>query len=247
MASVKHAAPFVPGERTVRNDPQQVSYRYVSMSMLLMQAWEVKAYQIDGPKWLDEEHYDIVAKLPQGADPKLVPEMLRTLLEQRFGIQVHKETRVVRAYALVADKDGPKLRASQAVEIPRDAEETVREAAYREAQRKGQIVNGVALEPGRLVFGSQTLAIVARCLSGILDRPVIDMTGIPGEFDFELQVAPDEVGGPGAMFLKQIGNPDDAPGSIFTSLRKYGLKLDQRNLPIEYLVLDQAEKTPTEN
>jgi uncharacterized protein (TIGR03435 family) len=248
VASVKHAAPLTGGELSFRKDAQQASYRHLSMKVLLMQAWEVKIYQISGPKWLDEENYDIVAKLHQGAGQEVIPEVLQTLLQQRFGVQAHRETRVVPAYALVVDRGGAKLQPTKAVELPKDADGMTLPGAVQEALRKGQITRGMLYSTGRIAFGGQPIGRVATDLSGILDRPVIDMTVIQGEFDFVLYVSPDDVGsGPAALFLKGNIEADDTTVSVFTSLRKYGLKLEPRNLPIDYLVVDDAEKDPTEN
>jgi uncharacterized protein (TIGR03435 family) len=101
-----------------------------------------------------------------------------------------------------------------------------------------------------------TLAGLADMLSSFMDRPVVDMTGIEGEYDISLEAAAEEMVG---MKMTVIGSPGPAGGapapapetaptaSIFTSIQQLGLKLDPRKAPIEYVVVDKAEKVPTEN
>jgi uncharacterized protein (TIGR03435 family) len=104
-----------------------------------------------------------------------------------------------------------------------------------------------------------TLSGLASMLSGFMDRPVVDMTGIQGEYDISLEAAADEmvgmkmtvVGGPGPMARASADGapaPETAPtASVFTSIQQLGLKLEPRKAPIEYVVVDKAEKVPTEN
>ena len=101
-----------------------------------------------------------------------------------------------------------------------------------------------------------TLAGLANMLSSFLDRPVVDMTGIQGEYDISLEAAAEEmvgmkfgvVGGPGPAGGPPAPAPETAPtASIFTSIQKLGLKLEPRKAPIAYVVVDKAEKVPTEN
>jgi uncharacterized protein (TIGR03435 family) len=101
-----------------------------------------------------------------------------------------------------------------------------------------------------------TLPGLANMLSSFLDRPVVDMTGIQGEYDISLEAAADEmvgmrmtaVGGPGPAGGPQAPAPETAPtASIFTSIQQLGLKLEPRKAPIEFIVVDKAEKVPTEN
>ena len=106
---------------------------------------------------------------------------------------------------------------------------------------------------------STTLANFAEMLSRFTERPVVDMTGIQGLYDFDLVFAPDSMRGmrmmgPGSPMPPAGGAdraPADAPSegaaTIYTSVEKYGLKLEPRKAPMEILVVDRIEKTPTEN
>ena len=76
---------------------------------LIQSAYRVKSYQVSGPAWLDSERFEIIAKLPEGASQEQVPEMLQKLLQERFGLKLHRETKELPIYALVVGKNGPKL------------------------------------------------------------------------------------------------------------------------------------------
>ena len=105
-----------------------------------------------------------------------------------------------------------------------------------------------------------TVAGFCDMLSNILDRPVVDMTEIKGEYDITLEISPEEMRGmrmlrAGAIAAGGPGPgpgagpaPDSTPGaSIFTAVQQLGLKLDPRKAPIEFIVVEKAEKVPTEN
>ena len=136
---------------------------------LIRLAYEVKEYQISGPGWLGQDKFEIVATMPAGSDRSQAPGMLRNLLEQRFHLKVHSETRVMPVYALEAVKGGAKLNSSTA--------------------RAG---SGFANpETGRVLASHYTLAAFAELLSKAADRPVIDTTGIAGFYDFDLRYTAD--------------------------------------------------------
>jgi uncharacterized protein (TIGR03435 family) len=93
-------------------DPGQITYSNVSLKNILMNAYAVKGYQISGPKWLDSERFDIVAKIPKGATKEQFQVMLQNLLAERFKLTLHHETKELPMYALVVGKGGPKLKES---------------------------------------------------------------------------------------------------------------------------------------
>jgi uncharacterized protein (TIGR03435 family) len=94
----------------VRIDEARVDMGFVTLTDLIVEAWELKPHQVSGPDWLSKERFDIQAKLPDGAAPDQIPQMLRTLLAERFGMTTHMETRALAASALVVGKNGPKLK-----------------------------------------------------------------------------------------------------------------------------------------
>jgi uncharacterized protein (TIGR03435 family) len=184
-----------------------------SLRDLIRLAYGVKEHQISGPAWMAQEKYEIEAITPAGANQDQVPEMLRTLLEQRFQLQLHRETREMAVNVLEPSKGGAKL--------------TVAPAGRRGTS---------SARPGRVVATSVSLSVFAELLTRAEDRPVIDMTGIAGLFDFDLRYTP-ELDAAAA----------DAGPSLATALtEQMGLRLERRKLPVEVLVIDRANKVPTE-
>jgi uncharacterized protein (TIGR03435 family) len=178
-------------------------------------AYDVKDYALSAPDWLDTERFDISAKPPSGTPQNQFEPMLQTLLADRFKLAVHRESKVMSAYALVAGKNGPKLHAVEAGG-----------GSHRNS------------DGGKLTAQKVSMPQLADFLARHLDRPVIDKTELAGVFDFELRWAQDD-----------SHSTDSASGpSIFTAVQEQlGLKLQSQKLPVEILVVDHAERVPTEN
>ncbi|MBI4875762.1 MAG: TIGR03435 family protein [Acidobacteria bacterium] len=248
VASIKPAAPMTGGRMMVRmgGDPGRINYTGVTLKDVLARAYDVKRYQISGPSWLDSERYDIVAKVPDGAPREQIPAMLQSLLAERFKMAVHRESKQQPAYALVVGKNGPKLKKS----------EVTGDSGARATEPRGTMMMS---SNGRLEARKTTLGAFSDLLSKLLDRPVVDLTKLEGYYDITLEVAMEDLAGmrklpamagPGPGGPRQEGGPapDSAPSaSIFTAVQQLGLKLDTRKLPIDYIVVGQANKVPTEN
>jgi uncharacterized protein (TIGR03435 family) len=211
-------------------DPGRVDFSNVTLKSVITRAYGVKPHQISGPAWLDSERYDIVATIPAGAPREQIPTMLQSMLADRFKLAVHREQKVMPVYALVAGKNGPKLHEADA------------EAGLR-----------ISMGPkGRQLNGKVSLSRLADALSNWMDRPVLDMTEIKGIYDIDLEWTPDE-GQPGAPRLApagEAGRPEaggDSPSIFIAVQEKLGLKLEGRKSPAEIIVVDHAEKAPTEN
>ncbi len=161
--------------------------------------------------------------------------MLQALLEDRFKLRVHRETREVSVYALTVAKGGPKLQPFKEDScIPYDS---MRPPA--QDQKVPKFCGAVFTVPraqgtNRAVEGlGSSLDEFSKMLGGFLDRPVISKTRISGVFDFHLEYATDD--GPGAA-------PLDGP-SIFTAIQEQlGLKLEPTKGPDEFLVIDHVER-----
>lgn len=224
-----------PGSKT----PGRIHYSGVSLKMLLARAYDMRPYQIAGPGWMETERYEIEAKYPPETKAEAFRLMLQALLTERFQLVLHRETREVSRYRLVAARGGPKLSPAQAPPVYKDDEE--RKAGMR--KRAMEMVETMQRRaPGRSyrIFreGSATMARLAQNLSGNVDRPVTDDTGIEGEYSFSLEWVPEPSAAAG----------DDALPSIFTALQEQlGLKLEPEKGPVEYLVIERAEKKPVAN
>ncbi len=145
------------------------------------------------------------------------PEMMQALLAERFKLAVHREAKELTVYSLVVAKSGPKLKKVD----PGEADTT---------SRRGHLTATRVSMPG-----------LARFLGGPnmrLGRPVVDRTGLEGVFDFTLDWTPEGV--------KE--EKPDAPPAIFVALQEQlGLRLDSQKAPVEILVVDKIEKSPTAN
>jgi len=202
-----------------------LNYFHVQLKGVVARAYNVWPAEVAGPSWLDSTFYDIVARAPQGATAEQAPAMLQKLLAERFRMQVHWDTKQEAGYALVAGKTGVKLKRSGS-----DTNESV-----------GFTMGG----PDRhLEFKKTTLEDFARSLTIDMGRPVADMTGIQGIYDIVLDCSADSV--PGLNGLNTSIEPGSAP-SIFVAIRALGLDLVSQRVPVRRLVVDSAEKIPTEN
>lgn len=198
-----------------------------------------------GPAWINSEAYEINAKA-EGA-PRLEMmngPMLQALLEDRFMLKVHRQTKEVPVYALTVAKGGPKLqpfisgsctpvdRTKFAPFYPLPRSDQIARNCHARGSRDGLNVKvdaqGMSLDEFALLFLD----------SHTVDRPVINQTGITGRFDFQLEYLPDSA----VLNAEPGGGP-----SIFTALQEQlGLKLEPARGPGEFLVIDGIER-PSEN
>jgi uncharacterized protein (TIGR03435 family) len=214
-----------PGGLTARNAP---------FSLLIEMAFQTKLLDLSAvPEPLRSEHFDIVAKAPARISGDQYWEMLQALLEDRFKLAYHRETRTVSLYALVlAKKDGtlgPGINRSADPNCPVDP--------------TGLNYCGVQPGPGRMNGQRVPMARIARELSPFAGRPVQDETGLSGSFDFQLAWTPDQFRSDDGKIKLLNGNPVDPSGpSFFTAIQEQlGLKLESKKGPVEILVIDHGE------
>jgi uncharacterized protein (TIGR03435 family) len=259
VASVKKSASGAAGQVNigVHIDGAMVRYSSLPMRSYIRMAYRVSDYQVLGPDWLATENFDIAAKLPEGATRAQIPEMIQSLLAERFKLVLHSDKKEFAVYALVVAKNGPKLK-EPAPDSSAEASPGANTAVDVNvtAGRGGGVIDmghGSSIGYGRdrLEAKKVTLSALAFAVERLLDRPVVDMTGISGTYDFSLEYSWDELrslvrtSSGGATELP--ANPDAPGNSIFTSVAAFGLKLEPRKAPIEVLVVDRIERTPTEN
>src|SRR5262249_44672616 len=92
----------------------RVDIHYISLHQLILLAYRIKPYQLSGPDWMRAQRFDVAAKMPDGRGKEKLPEILKAMLEERFQLKVHRNTREQPVYALVVGKNGARLRASSA-------------------------------------------------------------------------------------------------------------------------------------
>ena len=198
----------------------------VTLKFLVQYAFGLNDYQVlDGPNWIATAKFTINAKpdsaqrIAPGPDGRAkVLLMLQTLLEDRFKLSTHWETKEGAVYELLVAKTGSRLRATN-------------------PNFKGQDLAG---GNGQLTGQGVTIAMLLSNLARQLGRPIIDRTGLTGRYDFKLTYTPD-------LVSAEASTGDSRGPSIFTALQEQlGLKLESAKGPVQFLVIDRAEK-PKEN
>jgi uncharacterized protein (TIGR03435 family) len=235
VASVKLSVPSKEGKDRVGVAVRgaTVEANFTSLSELVRIAYRVAPYQVAGPDWTVSERFDVLAKMPEGASVDQMPEMLQTLLAERFQLTLHRESRPRAVYALLVGKDGINLRIAEPGADP-------------PAANGAKTVNPLQLNR------QMTLTAFADFLARFVDRPVIDMTGLKGTYQIAMAIpVEDLIKAKVAVDAAMRGGSDSTPeldGSpMFAAIRKFGLKLEPRKTAVDVLVIDHAEKRPTEN
>jgi uncharacterized protein (TIGR03435 family) len=201
-----------------------------------------------GPAWIYSDLYSINAKAEGNASEALMEgPMLQALLEDRFKLQLHRASKEIPVYALTVAKSGSKLLPfKEGSCIAVDFTKPPIPPPPPGQKSCNAVVGGRRGSNTKLEAQAITLDYFSKLLSLVLDRPVIDKTGIRGKFDFHLLYLVDQTT-PGVL-LPDFGPSDDSPAaSIFTVVQEQlGLKLEPTKGAREFLVIDHVER-PTEN
>lgn len=213
--------------------PERIRVINASLKLCIEFAFNVREFQIaGGPGWLDTDRYDIDAVAAEPFKDGEDRAMLQTLLADRFGLVIHRETQERAGYALVPGRNGAKL-------TPSTSDDP---SSMFSSTASGDITWSAP---------AITMSRMAEALSGRIGLKVVDQTGIEGKFDVSLQWTPDAGTGPR---LSKSGEPlppppaDAIPGpTLFTAIQeKLGLKLESKKVPVEVIVIDRATR-PSEN
>ncbi len=257
------------------SDPGRIQYPMITLKDLLMTAYDVKDFQISGPSWLNEERFVIEATMPPETTKQQFHVMLQNLMADRFKMTIHRETKELPMYTMVVGKNGPKLTESPQISAEEEAKDPTPPPlpAGRGPMKMGPdgfpnlpLPSGgrgglfTIMTPfgARLVGQRQTMQNLAERLSSVLTKPVTDATALTPKFDFTLTYSMDGLnnqmklpappppgeGGRGPREMPDV----EPPQNIFAAIQsQLGLKLEPKRGPVDLLVVDHAEKTPTEN
>jgi len=222
-----------------------------SLQILMQYAYGVQPFQVvGGPGWMESERYQIDAKAGGNASRDQEFLMLQSLLENRFQLKTHRETRDQPVYALVAARAGLKLPSPKEGGCVDSAADASAEWAGGRMAAPGEIApskarcgsTGLTLGPGgaRIQGGKIAMPELARRLSLMLDRSVVDKTGFTGLFDLQLDFVPDQT-------TPSMPPPPPDSGisglSIPEALRQQlGLQLESTKGPVDVVVVDHAER-----
>jgi uncharacterized protein (TIGR03435 family) len=249
VASVK---PNVSGALRVTIQPlpgRRFTATNAPLRALIRHAYQLQEFQlIGGPKWLDEDRFDIAAKAENEPAPGEMRLMLRTLLATRFKLTLHRETRDLPLYALVMarrdGKPGPELKRTEAdcaqVSSLQDVLGITPPAGPPDPNAECGFFGPAP--GGRVKFRGVTLEVLARFLSTPVRRAVVDRTGLRGFFDMDFDMTAEFGPPPPPPGMPDRFDRSTAP-SIFTVIQEQlGLKLDAGRGPIEVIVIDGAER-----
>jgi len=231
VATIKPSIPDRPGKIFTVKGRQVITINTTTADLITF-AYDLHAKQIvGGPPWMESEKYDVTGQ-PEGQgvpSRAQLSAMVRKLLEDRFKFTFHREKRELGVYAITVVPGGPKL------------------------TKNDTNPNGL---PGLFFKGLGTLPAVNATMSdlamamqtAVLDRPVVDKSGLQGRWDFTLRWTPDESQFQGmGVRVPPPSNDPDAPPGLFTAFQEQlGLKLESTRAPVEVLVVDRVEK-PSEN
>jgi uncharacterized protein (TIGR03435 family) len=195
------------------------------------------------PGWLDQDKFDVVAKLPPDTTKEQFAVMMRNLLAERFGVKAHHETREFAAYDLVIAKTGLKLKEAVAdpnAEPAPAGQVNVADDGFPKLTRPGMqtiFKNGVG---ARMTAKAQPISSLVRALDAQLQKPVIDKTGLTGKYDFKLEYSPGGVS-------SNAQEDEVGAAGIAYAIKGLGLELRDTKTTLDVLVVDHAERVPTEN
>jgi uncharacterized protein (TIGR03435 family) len=203
---------------------------------------------IGGPDWIKTDRFDVKAK-PEGDEPLRPGEpakaMVRSLLEDRFQLKLHREMRDLAVYNLVLAKKGPKVSQDQTPPDRRQAFLSfVSEGADLPSLPRGAMRMVTGPTSKSLVGTAVSISTVVALLQGQSDRPVIDTTGFDKLIDVHLEFTHDLSALPPSA--AESAAPREAGPSIFTAIQEIGLKLEPAKSRMEVLVIDSVQR-PSEN
>jgi uncharacterized protein (TIGR03435 family) len=232
VATIKPSNPDTPMGKLFTVKGRQVLTINTTAVDLIAFAYGVHARQISGgPEWMRAEKYDVTGQPDAQGVPneRQLRGMVQKLLEDRFTLTIHRETKELGVYAITIGTGGPKL-------------------ARNETNPDGLpslLFRGLGVLPAVNASMADFAGVMQ---TAVLDRPVVDRTGLPGRYDFTLTWTADEsqFAALGVRVPPPSGDPNAPPG-LFTAIQEQlGLKLESTNAPVSVLVVDRVEK-PSEN
>jgi len=202
-----------------------------TLKLLIAAAYDVSPKVISGGSvWVEREHFDIEALTPGATKPHREEQMamLRALLVDRFGLGFHREPGTLSIYELEVAKSGAKLKQSTAApDVPAALITTV----YPDHLHL----------PARNATMSEFVSVLQRA---VLDRPVVDRTGLTAKYDFDLDWAADETQFGGEVPVAGADAPN--PPFFVAIEQQLGLHIEAKRGPVQALIIDTARQ-PTAN
>ena len=205
---------------SVHVSPDSVTMRAVRFRTAVAWAYAVRDFQVSGPDWMDQLGFDIVAKSTSETKEKELRLMMRTLLAERFKMEVHQERKEQPAWVLTIGKNGlnPNI---------------------KESEIAGDPVIEPNLAKGEVIVKGAPINQLVELLAKVLRGPVVNETGLDGKYDATVNVLKYMPDGTGAPNLEAL--------AIRAIQAEFGLKVEHRRTMMDLVVVDRAEKAPLEN
>jgi uncharacterized protein (TIGR03435 family) len=215
------------------------------LRLLIRVGYNLHEFQVlGGPAWIDNDPFEVDAKAEGNPTREQLLEMLQPLLEERFHLKVHRESRELPVYALGIAKSGSKLPAPKDSCIPFDPTAPLPPVTSPPCGRLAVVGSATAWQLRGAGIGIPELV---GTLANTLGRAVLDRTGLTGTYDIHAEFTPDSLTAGMAGMFGPPAEPDKAPPSIITAVQEQlGLRLESTKGPVDVLVIDHVER-PTAN
>lgn len=229
-------------------DPVLYTCGNLSFSNLVTMAYNVAYYQLSGPDWTNSIRFDLRASVPPGTTKEQLPLMIQTLLAERFKLAVHRESREMQRYELTVARSGAKFKDGAAPPPPNPDTPPPAPGPLTRDKDGYPVIGprgGMAImnDKARIYYPEMTMAALATQLSGQFAAPVADVTGLTGKYEINIYwiaSAP----GVGAATADAAPSGPDLKQALQDQL---GLRVESKKGPVEFVIVDHAEKTPSDN
>ena len=246
----------------------------MSLADLIPYAYRVKRLQISVPSWMNETRWDISATIPKDETADRAPEMMQTLLAERFKLSVHEEKSEQPIYMLVVGKGGLKIQKTAAAEEEASAAQPAGSGSPAPGLNVRINNDGVAISGGaagsvrmtasrnggiQMQMPHITMEALSDRLTQFMDRPVVDATQLNGSYQVALDLPVEAMNGTAFMQklaalagLGSFGIPgtsdfDSSIAAIIETVKALGLELQPRKAPLDTIIVDHGEKFPSAN
>jgi uncharacterized protein (TIGR03435 family) len=208
----------MPRSANIKVTPDSVAMHGVNFRSCVRWAYNVPDMQVTGPDWIDQQRYEIVAKVSSGASEDQMRLMMQTLLTERFKLAAHRISKETQAWVLTDSKSGQKL---------------------KESATEGEASMQPDLQKMQLGLERTSISDLINMLTGLLRAPVLDETGLKGRYDVKIDIS---------KYLPDPNTPVDILTTVLRGIQQeFGLKLESKKMPLDFVVIDAAEKMPVEN
>jgi len=237
VAAVKREAGIVSGMTFAARPGGTLVVINNELTNVIDNAYGIRRYQlIGGPDWINSDRYNIQAKASRDVRRDELMLMLRSLLEDRFKLRVHRETRTLPIYVMTTAKGG--LRITPARDGSCVAFDPRNPPRPSSGQPRTPLCGNNHITQNTWNATSIGMSDAAAALVGVLGRNVVDKTGVSGKFDINLQWTPDQA----PAGAENVG-PEASAVSLFTALEEQlGLKVESSRGPVDVLVIDRVER-----